>query len=267
MSDSQPPRFAANLKWLFAEEPLEQQLQTVAAEGFTGVEIPDPYRTPAADLHRMLTEAGLVTVLINTPQGPPGSPTAGGSACLPDQVTHFQDGIRRALEYAVELQCPHVHVVGGRIPAGLGVERARAQYVRNLAWAADQARSSGVRLLLEMQNQRSAPGFVLESQEQAAAVAQAVGEPVGLLFDVFHTQVAQGDVVHTFGQVHDLVHHVQIGDAPERSEPGTGELAWPFVIEQMRAAGYRGWFGCEFTPQGSPRGVLSRVMEVVASDR
>ena len=94
-------------------------------------------------------------------------------------------------------------------------------------------------------------------------MARALGDPVGLLFDVFHTQVAEGDVVRTFDGVAPLVAHVQIGDGPDRSEPGTGELAWPFLIEHIRASGYTGWFGCEFKPDSSSGGIPRRLREVM----
>lgn len=263
MAATSTTKFAANLKWLFADLPLERQLSAVATEGFTGVEIPAPYDQPPAKWRTVLADVGLDVVLINTPLGPPGSSEAGGLACLPDRVPEFERGIEQALEYASHMSCSLVHVVGGRRPPGLTRVRAQAQYIRNITWAAEKARAAGVRLVLEMQNQRSAPRFVLESQAQAAAVAEAVGDPVGVLFDVFHTQVAGGDVVRTFEQVRSLVDHIQIGDAPERSEPGTGEMAWPFVIEEILSSGYGGWFGFEFTPNAGSPGVFKRVSEVI----
>lgn len=259
-------KLAANLKWLFTDLPFDQRFEAAARAGFRAVELPAPYTTSPSDLRSLLADNGLEAVLLNTPQGEAGSPTAGGLACLPDHVAEFQAGVDQGLEYATEIGCGLLHVVGGRRPEGLGRDEAFAQYVRNITWAAERARSTPVRLVLEMQNQRSSPGFVLETQPMAAAAARAVGEPVGLLFDVFHTQVAEGDVTRTFDQVAPLVEHIQIGDGPGRSEPGTGELAWPFLIEHIRAAGYTGWFGCEFTPEGSSTELPQRLREVFLND-
>lgn len=256
-------RFAANVKWLFAGLPFEQRFEAAATEGFRAVEIPNPYEQSPSQLRRMLESTGLEAVLVNSPQGPPGSPTAGGAACLPGYAYEFQTGVERGLEYATEIGCSLLHVVGGRKPDGVSRVEAFAQYVRNITWAADRASSTPVRVLLEMQNQRSAPGFVLRSQSEAAAVAKAVGGPVGLLFDVFHTQVAEGDVASKFDEVRPLVDHIQIGDGPSRSEPGTGELAWSFLLDRIRRSGYTGWFGCEFEPLGESVGVLQRLNKVI----
>lgn len=255
--------FAANLKWLFAELPPERRFEAAATEGFSGVELPNPYQFTSRRLRELTTNAGTRTVLINTPQGDAGSATAGGLACLPDRVAEFRTGMQLALDYATDLDCGLVHVVAGRRPRGLSRKRAISQYMENLAWAAESARSTTVRLVIEMQNQRSSPGFVLESQSAAAAVVKTVGEPVGMLFDVFHTQVAEGDVTRKFEAHAALIDHVQIGDAPTRSEPGTGELSWPFLFAEFRRVGYAGWIGCEFAPQGSSQGVLGRLRSVM----
>jgi hydroxypyruvate isomerase len=263
MTEQNGPRFAANLKWLFTELPYEKRFQAAASEGFGGVELPDPYQTTPARLRSLLADAGLEAVLLNTPMGEPGSPTAGGVACLPGYVEEFQAGVDRGLAYAADLGCGLLHVVGGRRPAGVGREEALAQYVRNITWAAERARSTPVQLVLEMQNQSTAPRFVPESQTFAAAVARAVGGPVGLLFDVFHTQVAEGDIVRTFDKVLPLILHIQIGDGPSRSEPGTGELSWPFLADHIQRSGYAGWLGCEFTPTDASVGVLQRLLSGV----
>ena len=263
MTEQHALPLAANLKWLFTDLPFAQRFEAAAQAGFRAVELPAPYVSTPAELHGLLADNGLEAILLNTPQGEPASPTAGGLACLPDHVPEFQAGVDQGLEYATELGCGLLHVVGGRRLDGLSRDEAFAQYVRNITWAAERAQGTPVRLVLEMQNQRSAPGFVLESQAMAAAVARAVGEPVGLLFDVFHTQVAEGDVTRTYDAVAPLIEHIQIGDGPGRSEPGTGELAWPFLIEHIRASGYTGWFGCEFKPDGSSSDVPQRLREVM----
>lgn len=258
-------RFAANLKWMFADIPFEQRFDAAATAGFQGVEYPSPYDYSAAQVRTWLDNTGLEQVLINTPQGPTGSATAAGLACLPGLGDQFRQGIDRGLEYAHTLGCRLLHVVAGIRPESVSRDRAFAQYVANLAWAVDRARGSGVQLVLEAQNKRNAPGFLLESQAQVASVVEALGsESVGVLFDVFHTQVDEGDVTRTLEQVAPLVSHIQIADAPDRTQPGTGELAWPYVLRRIRDVGYDGWIGCEFTPSDDPSIVLKSLKEMTA---
>lgn len=258
-------RFAANLKWMFADMSFERRFDAAATAGFRGVEYPSPYDHPAARVRTWLDDAGLQQVLINTPQGPAGSPTAAGLACIPGLGGQFREGIDRGLDYADALGCRLLHVVAGVRPDGVSRDRAFAHYVANLAWALERARGTGVQLVLEAQNKQNVPGFLLESQAQVAAVVEALGgQGIGLLFDIFHTQVDEGDVTRTLEQVAPLVSHIQIADAPDRTQPGTGELAWPFLMRRIQDVGYDGWVGCEFTPSDDPSIVLKSLKELAA---
>jgi hydroxypyruvate isomerase len=121
--------------------------------------------------------------------------------------------------------------------------------VANVAWAAALAKQANVRLTLESINQRDVPGFFLRTQEEGAAVIEAVGSPqVALQFDVYHCQVAQGDVTRRLETLLPLIAHIQVADAPARNEPGTGEIAWDHVFRRIDELGYDGWVGCEYRP-------------------
>ncbi|MFD9944333.1 hydroxypyruvate isomerase family protein [Nonomuraea sp. NPDC059023] len=233
-------RFDANLKWLFTELPFEARFDAAAAAGFEGVEYPDPYAHDPAGLVRRLREAGLEQVLINTPQG--------ADAC---RAAGFREGFDRAMEYALALGAGLVHVRAGTRPEGVVRERAEARLVANLAWAAGQSRGSGVRLVLEAQNHRDSPGRVLRTQAQAAAVAEALdADHVGVLFDLYHAQVDEGDLITKVRELAPYTFHYQVADPPGRHEPGTGEIGWRAVFAAIRESGYRGWIGCEYQPQG-----------------
>ncbi|MFD4640229.1 hydroxypyruvate isomerase family protein [Lentzea sp. NPDC058436] len=242
-------RFAANLKWLFTELPFVERFDAAARAGFAAVEYASPYEYEARRLRALLDDAGLEQILINTPMGPAGSPTRSGYACFPDLAGEYRDGVLHGLEYATVLGARFLHVVGGIVPEGVSAERAFARYVANIAWAAEQARGTGVWLLLEAQNKRDAPGFVLRSQAHAAAVVEAVGDDVvGQLMDFYHVQIDEGDLVRTFETHYDTTLHLQIADVPGRHEPGTGEIAYATLFRAVEASGYDGWIGCEYQP-------------------
>jgi len=244
-------RLDANLKWLFTEFPFEARFDAAARAGFRGVEYASPYEYDQQELVRRLADAGLEQVLINTPSGPAGSPGRSGFACIPDLIPEFRAGVTTALEYATAIGSPYIHLMGGIRPPDVRWDEAYATFVTNAAWAADQAAGTGVTFLLEAQNQRDAPGFVLESIEQAASIVRAVDAPtLALMFDVYHCQVMQGDVITRLRALFPLIRHVQIADAPLRSEPGTGEINWDAVFGELRALRYPGWIGCEYRPLG-----------------
>ncbi|MEU6247662.1 TIM barrel protein [Glycomyces sp. NPDC047010] len=242
-------RFDANLKWLFTEHEFLDRFAAAAAAGFTGVEFPDPYPYEAGELRKRLDDNGLHQVLVNTPMGAKGTPEQQGITCFPDLVPRFRDEFLSALDYAIALGADFVHLVGGMVPPGTSRDRAFARYVANVAWASEQAAGTGVRLLLEAQNKRDAPGFVLETQAQARAVAEVCDAGnVGVLLDVYHAQIDEGDLLTLIGTELPGAFHVQIADPPSRHEPGTGEVNFKSVFAAVAASGYDGWIGCEYAP-------------------
>jgi hydroxypyruvate isomerase len=237
-------RLCANLKWLFTELPFLDRFDAAARAGFRAVEYASPYEYPAAEIRSRLRSCDLTQVLFNTPAG-----GGSGMACIPGRREEFREGLRKALDYASELDCGLVHLMAGIVPADLNRDAAAAAYGENVAWAADLASASGVRLVLEPINQRDVPGFFLRTQEEGAAVVEAVGGGrVGLQFDVYHCQVAQGDVTRRMEALWPVIAHIQIADVPGRNEPGTGEIAWDYVFRRIDELGYAGWIGCEYRP-------------------
>jgi hydroxypyruvate isomerase len=242
-------QFDANLRWLFTELPFERRFEAAAAAGFEAVEIPSPYEHPMSSLQAWLSGAGLDLILINAPVGAPGSDTANGMACVPELADEFRAGFEKALEYAVALNARLIHVLGGVRPLGISRDRAFATYLNNIGWAADRSSVAGISVVLEPINQRDAPGFVLESLAQTADVVQAIGaDRVGVMFDVYHCQVTEGDITVRLRDLMPLVAHIQVADVPHRTDPGTGEIGWEYVFEQIKRLGYAGWIGCEYRP-------------------
>lgn len=249
-------RFAANIGTLFTEYPLEARFAAAAAAGFTAVEHGDPYALPAARYRRLLDGAGLHQVLINSPVGPPDSPGAMGWGCLPDRVDAFRASVDRALEYAVALDCPLVHLRSGVAPSSR--DEGLVRFMANACWAAERAARAEVRLTVEAINPHDAAGYLVDTQELAAAVVAAVGpEHIGLQFDIYHCHMGQGDITTRLRALHELVAHVQIADAPNRSEPGTGEIRFEHLFDLLTNLGYAGWVGCEYYPSTTTERSLS----------
>lgn len=244
------PRFCANLSMMFNEAPFLDRFAAAAEAGFAAVEFLFPYEHPAAEIHARLDSNGLQLVLFNMP---PGNWNAGerGIACLPGRQAEFRAGVDRALEYAERLSCRMIHCMAGIVPPGLSPVTAAALYAANLSWAAERAHAAGVLLAIEPINHRDMPGFHLNTMQQGADIVEAIGrDRLGLQFDVYHCQVTEGDVTSRMAALMPVIAHMQIADVPGRHEPGTGEIAWPFVFEQMDALGYQGWVGCEYRPAG-----------------
>jgi hydroxypyruvate isomerase len=245
-------RYAANLKWLFTELPFLDRFAAAAEQSFKAVEFASPYEFAPGILRQALQREGLEQVLINTPAAAPGEEGANGFACIPGQQLAFRDGMRRALDYAGELDCRLIHVMAGRVQREERYEAAEATFRENLAWAVDAAKGTGIRCLIECINQVDVPGFFLRNLKQTADFINESGtNQVGLLFDVYHCRMNLGDVIDAYQALQPLIAHIQFADTPGRHEPGTGDIPWAALRELIERCGYKGWVGCEYRPQVS----------------
>ncbi|MGO8707136.1 MAG: 2-oxo-tetronate isomerase [Terracidiphilus sp.] len=250
------PRFAANLTMMYTEHSFQERFALAARDGFKAVEYLFPYDYPAATLAAELKEHGLRQVLFNSP---PGDWKAGerGIAALPGREQEFRDGFLLALEYGLVLGSPRIHAMAGIPPKGADRAHLLGVYTANLAWAAERARAAGVDLLIEPIALRNIPGFFLNRQEEAHAIAAEVGAPnLKILMDLFHCQVEEGDLAFRIRKYladakQTRVGHFQIAGVPERHEPDTGEVNFLYLFDVIDQLKYEGWIGCEYIPAGN----------------
>jgi hydroxypyruvate isomerase len=246
------PRFAANLSMMYTEHRFLDRFGAAAADGFGAVEFMFPYDIPHAEIAARQTDHGLQLVLFNAP---PGDSAAGerGLACLPDRRHAFRRSIvEQALPYALALQCPRLHVMAGLMPAGIERAGLRATYVSNLAWAAREAASMGIDLLIEPINKRDVPGYFLNDFAFARDLILELKIPnLKLQFDIYHCQILHGDVTVRLREMMPIVGHVQIASVPSRNEPDGEELNYPFLFDELDRLGYAGFVGCEYRPRGN----------------
>jgi 2-dehydrotetronate isomerase len=244
------PRFAANLSLLYPELAFSARFAAAVQDGFKAVEYLFPYAYRATEIAAWLADNGLQQVLFNAP---PGNWDAGerGIACLPHRVAEFRSGFLQALEYAAVLQCPRIHVMAGLAPLNAVSETLMATYQANLHWAAVEAASCGVSVMIEPINGRDMPRFFLQHQAVAHQIVKEIGAAnLQVQMDLYHCQIVEGDVATKLRQYLPTgrVGHIQIAGVPERHEPDTGELHYPYLFNLLDELGYTGWVGCEYRP-------------------
>jgi len=243
------PKFSANISFLYADLPFLDRFAAAAKDGFRAVEYVGPYDLPAAEVAAALNTDGLTQALFNLPAG---NWDAGerGIGCHGDRVAEFQAGVMTAIRYGQALGCTRINCLAGIAQAGTSVEDRDAILVDNLKYAAPRLADAGITLLLEPINLRDIAGFHVSTTDHAERLLDALGSDNLLIqYDIYHTQVMQGDLIPTYARLKDRIGHVQIADNPGRHEPGTGEINYPFVFSELDRLGYDGWIGCEYKPR------------------
>ena len=244
------PRLAANLSMLFGEVDFMQRFGAAAKSGFKAVEYMFPYDYDKQGLARELAVNGLKQVLHNLPAGDWAAGER-GIACHPKRVAEFEDGVERATEYATTLGCAQVNCLAGIKPPEVTDDAAHLTFVRNLQHAATRLKAAGITLLIEAVNTKDVPGFFLSSSAQAHDVIAAVGsDNLFFQYDVYHMRMMGEDVNETLERSLPVVGHIQVADVPGRHEPGSGTIDYDALFGLLDRAGYEGWVGCEYKPEG-----------------
>ena len=258
------PKFSANLTMLFKEVEFLDRFELAAKAGFKGVEFLFPYDWDKEELQERLMSHNLELVLHNLPAGHWGAGER-GLACLPNRVGEFRDGLGLALEYAQALKCPRLNCLAGIPTVDVAQEDKFATLVSNVRFAAEEAGKAGIQLLLEALNSQDMPGFCLSTTRQVLEVMKAVDHPnVYIQYDVYHMQIAEGNLIGNLTANVNLLGHLHIADVPGRHEPGTGEINFPNVLAAVSRAGYEGCVGMEMAPTGDPVAAIKAAARMIS---
>ena len=159
-----------------------------------------------------------------------------------DEATrvHLKSELARAGDAAHRVNGRFVTVLSGRDPLMPFAMQLQGM-VDNLRILADDAHSRGITLLIEPLSQWDYPAMLINDFHDAYAVVKAVNHPaVRLMFDVFHVQAMNGNLLRNLDLTYDVVAMVQIADSPNRSEPGSGEINFVNVLKHLQNKGYSG---------------------------
>jgi len=240
-------RFSANLGFLWQELSLPDAIRAAKAAGFDAVECHWPYETAPEDVKHALNETGLVMLGLNTSRGNVQAGDNGLSA-LSDRRKEAIEAIDQAIDYAARTGTRNIHVMAGKASG----EEARETFIANLRHASVRAAEVGVGILIEPLNSRDAPGYFLQTTDQALDIISAVGATnVRLMFDCYHVQIMQGNLTHRLQAAMDAIGHIQIAAVPDRREPDHGEVDYSHIIGHLDAIDYDRPIGAEYRPATS----------------
>ncbi len=170
-----------------------------------------------------------------------------GLAALPDRVEEARRAIDQAVDYATDIDAANIHVMAGK---AAGAD-AHATFVSNLRYAAEKAAKKQRTILIEPLNKYAAPGYFLNTTDQARQIIEEVGaDNVKLMFDCFHVQMSEGDLSNKLQQLLPLIGHIQFAAAPDRGEPDHGEINYYHVFKRIEELGYMAPLGAEYRPTG-----------------
>ena len=183
-----------------------------------------------------------------------------------DLQNEFVDHIRESVEVAKRVNAKWMTVVPGHVDLGQEMGYQTAHVVEALRRASTILEPHGLIMVLEPLNWwTNHAGQFLSEIPQAYEICRAVDSPsCKILFDIYHQQITEGNIIPNIDKSWDEIAYFQIGDNPGRKEPTTGEINYKNVFKHIHDKGYKGVLGME---HGNSKSGKAGELAVIAAYR
>jgi hydroxypyruvate isomerase len=230
----------------------EEKLETAARAGLQSVELIGEYaQWSDADVARVKKTAssfglGMDTLIVD-----------------PAQREAFLADVRNAIGYARKLDVPQIILMSGNAIVGRTHEGQYASLLEGAKRAGDLAAEAKLTMIVEPLNSLiNHKGFFLTTCTEGLKLIREVDNPhVRLLFDLYHEQVQQGNVIRTLTEAAPEVAVFHVADNPGRNDPGTGEMNYPNIYKAIQKTGFAGYLTMEYLPAGEQVASLTKAVD------
>lgn len=248
---------------VFRDLPFEERLEKVAAAGYNNVELVGEYaKWSDSDFERANAARKRLGIIFDC--------TAGikHSLCNPAERGGLVAEIRTTLPIMERLECPALILLSGNVVAGMTMEAQAQSCVDGLRAAANiiegkRINGEPVRLLLENIDPEENPKYFLTSVARGLEIVRAANHPqVQFLYDFFHEQISEGNLIEKLEKNIEHVGLVHVADVPGRHAPGTGEINYANIFRKLAELKYDRMVAMEFLPVGDPVEELRKAREM-----
>jgi hydroxypyruvate isomerase len=244
---------------IYRDLPFDQRLEKVAEAGYSAVELVGEFKkwsdADYVTFNRKKRELGITF-----------DATSGLDRSLADprEREAFLAELDVMLPIAGKLECPAIIVLSGNKLPELSHAAQHQSCVEALKRAADAAEKRNVTVLLENIDPEENPKYFLTSVAEGFEIIAEVNHPnVKFLYDFFHEQISEGNLIEKLEKNIGKVGLVHIADVPGRHEPGTGEINYANIFRKLVALGYKNRAAMEFLPTADPVASLRAAREYV----
>src|SRR5262245_42718727 len=250
-------KLSVRVEPLFPNLALAAQIEKVAEAGYQGFEFGDWRAANANQIVNLKNKLGMECVCL---VGNRGVNPNGMGLCDPAERPGFLEELRASTEAARRFESTRLVVLTGfKIPGRSRAEQ-HASIVEGLKRGHDVVARHGVSIIVEPIN-TLAPveplnphgdnhaNYYLDRTAEAFETAREVGSPyVKVLYDIYHVQIMEGNLIETIRKNIRDIAHFHVGDVPGRHEPGTGEIHYGNVFRAIRETGFSNFVAMEYVP-------------------
>ncbi len=230
-------------RWCYGKIPMPQFCKAVADMGLTAIDLLGEADWP------VVRDFGLVC-----------SMGSGGGGSIADGLNvranhdRIVSGLERLMPKAKELQVPNLITFFGN-RRGMSDEEATTNCIDGLNRVKKMAEETGITICVELLNSKiDHKDYQGDRTKFGVEIVKAVGSPrVKLLYDIYHMQIMEGDLIRTIRDNWDYLAHFHTGGVPGRHElDGTQEVTWRAVATAIADLKFDGYFAHEFVPTRDP---------------
>ena len=241
------PKAKGNIKqavcrWCYGRLPLDKLAEAAKKMGFQSVEL-----LSAKDV-LVVKKFGLTCAMMNT------AGSIGDGINRKANHPRIEKQLRENIEFAAAEGLPNVLVMSGN-RRGMADEEGLANCAELLKGVVGFAEQKNVTICMEGLNSKvDHKDYMYDTTKWGVELCKKVGsQRFKLLYDIYHMQIMEGDVIRTLRQSKDYIGHYHTGGNPGRHEiDETQELNYPAIVKAIIATGYQGFLGQEFIPQRDP---------------
>lgn len=217
-------------------EKLLAGMELAKKTGYSAVEFWDWY---GRDYEKLLTKKKELNLAVSAMC----AKDRGGLTRL-SEYEKMEQGLKETIEVAKAFDCPNIIITANPDP-DQDRETSHKNIVENLKKLAPLAEAANVMLVLEP---ISGSSYFTDSKEAFEVLKEVGSDNVKLLYDIFHYQLMEGNIVNVIRENVDLIGHVHAASTPGRNEITDGELNYTYILKNLKEAGYERWFGIEYLP-------------------
>ena len=239
-------------RWCYSKIPLDDLCRQAAEMGVSGIDLVEPEDWPT------IRKYGLVPTVTS------------GEAKIPDgwnrKESHdrLEAEITERIQGAAKAKVPNVITFSGN-RAGMSDEEGKENCIAGLNRVKKIAEDNDVMIVLELLNSKvNHKDYMCDHTAWGVDVIKAVDSPrVKLLYDIYHMQIMEGDIIRTIRDNIQYIAHFHTGGVPGRHElDDTQELQWRTIAKAIADLNFQGFFAHEFVPVKDPMASLKQAVEL-----
>ncbi len=240
-------------RWCYQNIPLDDLCAAAARMGLQGIDLlqPGEYETPRR--HGLRCTMGYAADIMTIPNG------------LNRRENHdaIEKAFRVGIPQAAKAGVPNVIAFSGN-RRGMSDEEGAANAVAGLNRIKRIAEDNNVTICIELLNSKvDHADYMADHTAWGVRVAQEVASPhVKLLYDIYHMQIMEGDLIATIRKNIQWIGHLHTGGVPGRHNlDDTQEVNWQAVARSVADLNFQGYFAHEFVPVGDPLTALAQAVK------